>query len=564
MPETLALLRLSLARNQRLTTLSLALICVGGLQVLFAWACLSRMPQLSDEPVMTIAIAVFAYSLIPAAFASVLLFDYGSVSNMAFPDSGCNHWVLRMPIRSWKIALVPIALKTVWVTILWCLFATAISYPGARGVLPLLTPSLYLSSICIWMLVLSWSPFRAGWHRMVLLAVAVLVLYCGLALMIAPNLGARHGESKSTAIIVSLVISVISYAASVWFAVSRIEVARTNATGIVPERTKPGFRIFRDHVDRTRHFKTPSQALMTHDLLRSQNWRRRGLLLAVVPTIATAVLFVPVQAATVVGVLLIFGYHGGFIAAMSGDAAKDRNVILPYLAASPISDSRIAWTRSAPAIMIATLVYLSVLLVFAGWACWPENRATWLQWAEFRATEVGSTDTMQIGLRWSIAIVIGATTVVVGQIAGWFWPGMTGRTWVSVLAILVFGLIVALIIGISIRWFWPLKDWESIRQSAYEIIAWIPLVVGGFLVLKMVGVMASSWQLRRRELNSMTTISQVILIWATLVLTIAISLSLLIPDPRATLVMCIALTALAIPLTRILVLPIAVSWNRHR
>src|SRR5690606_27057733 len=92
--------------------------------------------------------------LLPAAIFSLVMFDYGHSGNMLLAESGCSAWLLRMPIHSWKIAVVPIVLRTLWISILWLTMAISLQLFPPNDSLPRLAPCLCLSAASIWLLVI--------------------------------------------------------------------------------------------------------------------------------------------------------------------------------------------------------------------------------------------------------------------------------------------------------------------------------------------------------------------------------------------------------------------------
>ena len=169
-----------------------------------------------------------------------------------------------------------------------------------------------------------------------------------------------------------------------------------------------------------------------------------------------------------------------------------------------------------------------------------------------------------IGLRWSIAVVIASATFVLGRLATYFWFGMTGRQWVGVVMAVVIGMMVFVPLSIAFHWFAQQRDWESAQASALYYAGFLPAIVIGLLVLKSLAVAAAVAVVSSRKLVSHSRILRVVAIWVAITLTVATTLAILIPDPRATYLWCLGLTTLAVPLARVLVLPASLAWNRHR
>jgi hypothetical protein len=490
------------------------------------------------------------------------MFDYSDERNLNLPETGCSHWLLRMPIQSWKIALVPVVLKTLWVTTLWVAFVLTLRLLADERP-PLFAPSLVFSAITIWILTISWRPFRSSWHRMVVLAVAVPVLYlCVAGAIIAPVI--NQVEWRPTATAASVIGAILLYGSGVWTLVRSVDIARTNATGIVPERGKTKeSSLSQSANEQVRQFNSPRHALAAHDHLQSQMWLRRTFIVGVIPAILIFVLLIPVSIPSVVIVLFVFAYLGAIAISKIG-AADGSPSLPPYLAASPLSSATIAWTRFSSPMVIATGVFFCVLIVFAGWACWPENREAWIRWAGLRTREAGSTDTVIVGLRWSAAIVIASAAFFMGRLATTIWFGLGRRTWQSVVISLLPILIFLVLMGFVLRWFMQQTDWESTRESALAYTACLPYIVIGLLSVKVAASATVAAALWSRKLASGGAISKVLGIWAAITLLVGTSTAMLVPDPRVTFLWCFAVAAITIPLARVLALPLSLAWNRHR
>jgi hypothetical protein len=556
MPELLALTRLALVRSRLLLLMMMSAVVIAAATAYVAG------PIGQDSTGQQIAIFTLFLTLMPAALSSVVLFDYSAEGNMNLPESGCSHWILRMPVKSWKVASVPLILKTLWVTALWVLFVFIARYLGAEDEIPFVAPSICFSATAIWVLVLAWRPFRSGWHRIVALTLTVPILYCCIvAVFVAPNL--KMVQWRPSATYATLAGVIVLYGAGVWLAIRTVSLARTSVTGVIPEfgkQREAGW--LSGGGDRERHYRSPVHTLISHDLIKSQGWIRKTFILGVIPAILIFSLFIPVSVPAVVLVFWVFAYLAAI--AISRTGYTPDSSIPPYLAASPLSNATIAWTKFAGPMVVATIVFFFILFVFAGWGCWAENRSVWLQWSSLRARDVGSTDTLMIGLRWSVAVVIASATFALGRLASYFWIGMAGRQWLGVVMAVVMGLTVLIPIGVVIRWFLHQHDWESTKMSALYYAGFLPAIVIGLLVVKGLAVAISIAALTSRKLISQRNCLQVIAIWTVITLSVATSLAILIPDSRATFLWCLGFTALAIPLARVLALPASLAWNRHR
>ena len=119
MAETLALTRFCVLRYWKWTAFLAA-------SVLFGVVSSATAMQFSGRIGENFVGFAVLFTFLPAAFFALALFDYGGLSALESGQSGCSHWILRMPIHSWKIALVPIVLKTLWIVGLWFAFLLTI------------------------------------------------------------------------------------------------------------------------------------------------------------------------------------------------------------------------------------------------------------------------------------------------------------------------------------------------------------------------------------------------------------------------------------------------------
>jgi hypothetical protein len=564
MSELAALVRLSIARH-RWMLVGLSLSVLTGACVAIVWHVWS--PGSSGDDVATVALLL---SLLPSGIAAIVLFDYGLDQDLIQHQSGCNHWILRMPIDDWKIAIVPVALKTVWISGLWILFVSIARWMGSSAI-PILMPCIAFSAVGVWILVLSWRPVRHSLMRFAGLVLAAIVLYVALVGAIAsPKI--EQIEWRVPAIVTSGVACVSLYVGGILYLIRSTHLARVNPGGIVPTKgysprvasianatphaaSLPPMRIYRNQ----------AHALFWHDFQRSIHWIRKIYLLFVIPTIVLYVLFVPVGGFGIVTALFLFAYWAGMAVSRtleSGEASRGMPV---YLAASPLRTKTLAWTRQLLPLAVALVTFSCLLVLFAGWGCWESNRRAWMGWAEAQARSLDAPDdAFRIGVQLSIAIVLGVGVVALGRIAAFWWVGLTGRPWVSILVTIVTSLGLLVPLGFALSWFLRQKDWESTQASALDFLSWLPWLIGTGLTAKAVLALAASVASWRRGLASAGDLLWICLIWTALTVALAFCFELLLPYRFVTLSWCLAITALAIPLARILVMPLALSMDRHR
>ncbi|MGI9473436.1 MAG: hypothetical protein ACR2NZ_17980, partial [Rubripirellula sp.] len=330
MPETLALVRLALLRHKWLLVLIAGVVVLGQ-----AIALLSISPEYPTG-YGDISIFALSISLLPAAIASIILFDYGHDGDMATPDSGCSPWLLRMPIADWKIATVPVVLKTIWISVLWLLFVHAAQRLGVKEPIPLITPCFAFSASAIWILVIAWRPYRNGWGRLLSLMVIVPAIYIGIGLtFVAPSI--KQVDWRPLATQASLVGSITMYCASVWLIIRSITLARTAPQGVIPSAaTVRADSSVSENASVVKRFRGPSHALIHHDLICTLHWVKRVVLVTALPLTFVLVLFFRLGTPAVVGAFIGFAYFGLFAVSRSSVTGDSQRTLPPYLATSPL------------------------------------------------------------------------------------------------------------------------------------------------------------------------------------------------------------------------------------
>jgi hypothetical protein len=553
--DLFALSRLLWARYQTAAVLLVAVIVTG---VIIAAGVAMVIPGMDTA---SVTLATLCVLMAPAAIASLVLFDFGQEKDLGATHSNCMEWLLRMPIASWKIAIVPIVFKTVWISCLWIILATTASrFTTGDETIPILGVCLAFSSSLVWVMAIAWRPFGHGWLRLFWLLVVLLSSYALISAVFVTSTAdyqSWHGQAVA--------LAGVLYAAGVLVTVRATQLARTHAVGLIGE-SSAAVAGAADEASR-RPWSGPIRALVWHDLARTSGWLRYTTILGVIPTIVLLTLLTPLHIASLVFVLFLFGYFGMIAVNGVGESVHHESLptLPPYLAASPIPTATIAWTRLITLLAIAATVFACVGFVFLGWSLWGANRATWSGWTLQRATALGRPDeAFWIGVRWSIVIPLSVAIVGAGRLASIQWITMAGRTWIAMAVMAITTIVLLIAGGLVLNWFLRQTDWESTSASLLGAWSYVPPVLIGLLGLKSATAVAATIALARSRLVTPGTISKAILIWAATTLFVAIGLWTLIPDARYTLSWSLTATALAIPLSRTLLLPIALNANRHR
>ncbi len=563
MSETLALTRLAISSSRKLVIILLATIVTFALVGLVL-----EFSLVADGPVEIrrayVALLVF-WGLLPAAFASLVLFDFSSGGNLGLPESNCSAWILRTPIASWKIAIVPIALKTMWISILWICFAWLLNH-SLEGPVPYVVPCFAIASSVMWLMAIAWRPFRFPWLRMVLLALAGFLSYCILLLLFAaPGMPAK--EWRGTAVLASEALSIASFLLAVFTAVRAIETARTAPDGIISEKGKVSTsNSLRDQPTTLRRFSSPTYAFAWYELAKTRDRWMRTMIAGVLPIVVIVTLFIPFNVLTLV--MILVALMACATVAVSGNSfINETNTykLSEFLVRSPLSTATLAWTRFAVANLLMVSVFSCIALVFLGWSLWPENRATWMQWATDQAAWLGADDqAFSIGMRLSAMILLVIAIIGFGVNAGYWWTGATGRDSIMLVVIAISVITILSTLMALALWFSKQTDMPAVKESLRQARGWIAPLAITLLSAKLVASIWISVELSRAKLAPWTSILKVCVAWALIALPLAWTLAKINPIIDIKPLHCVAFVLLCIPLARVLVLPIAMFHNRHR
>ena len=576
MPEVLALASLSIKRHQTLMSVMVSLILLGlvGTLITLRW--------FGEE----IGIAVGGYSLfftlLPSGIAGILLFDYGLDQDLSHHDSGCSHWVLRLPIQTWKIAAVPIIFKSAWISLIWLAFAFSVQ-PHTEERLPIVLPCLSLSGVLIWIMVLSWRPFTSGRHKTLALIAALPISYVVIAGgFVAPSI--ENETWQPHAVWAIRTTTILFYGAAVLSLIHATHLARTSPDGM---RSKP------DHLESSVTHKlqqsatrerneriayatekptTSIRTVIWHDSLFIRDWVKQVYVFGVIPGCILYPIIVPLNPLSVAGMFFGVIYCAGLINSKQISQAKEsgggitRAEYLPsYLATKPIQTKEYAWGRQVVPLTTASLTYLWVLVVIAGWSMRESNRKTWTNWAASMASQFEQPHQfVSAGIQFSIAIVLGVGILFITRMMAYAWVHATGRTWVTVCASIMTLASLLVPISLFLGWFIKQTDWETTKQSAVHATRHLSTLANAVFLGKLTLVVTVSSLSIQKGILAYRDIAIVTTVWLITCITTGLLFDFLIPYPGVTWKHGIITMMLILPLGRWLAVPLAVHWNRHR
>ncbi len=385
MSETIALTRLAISRSRNIMV-GLIGVAVIGISIGASFEFTFHDPSRTDLPWLSVFIF---WSSMPAGFATFVLFDFGSGHGINLTESNVDRWILGSPIRSWKIAIVPLVLKTAWISVFWLIVVMFLRYADVEAI-PKLIPCIALSSVVIWAMAIAWRPMHWGWLRFILLFLAeVSTIAVFIVFLNADNLQFPPWEPasiRSLALWSSQAYLIINFAIAIFASVRAVEIARTSPDGIVPSHTRNSNRGIASGwerwIDRRRNFASPIRALAWYEFATARNLVLRQLAWLVIPSILLLGLAFPFNGVTITLALVAFASWAtvaGHTAGLTENQGESR--LSTMLTRMPLSNAQIAWTRLAVSLAIMATVYSCIVLVFAGWSLWPPNREVWMDWA---------------------------------------------------------------------------------------------------------------------------------------------------------------------------------------
>ncbi|MGB7324360.1 MAG: hypothetical protein WBD31_05775 [Rubripirellula sp.] len=566
MSEVLALTRLAVSRSRKPALFLIAVVVIGTtIGMVLESTMRTRGASRPDLPWLG---TLMVWSFLPAGFASFVLFDFSSGNSIGLIESNCDRWILRSPIRSWKIAIVPLALKTAWIGALWLIFSTFLRYATSEPI-PRAIPWIVFSSIAIWGMAIAWRPMQWAWLRLAALPIAAVTTLSVFILFF--NLDNIHIPFiRSAAFWFSHLFLVANYAVATYASVRAIERARTAPDGLVPSLARSSRISFTPQwmqsADRYREFTTPIKALAWYEFASTREWMLRMLTWVAVPSILLLTMVFPLHPVTLT--MAVIGFAS--LAGVSGSGANmmqqsNSSLLAPFLVRSPYTDAQIVWTRLAVSMGIMLFIYSGILFVFAGWALWPSNRESWMQWATTQAAWLGAADhSFAIGVQLSILNIAVATTIIFGWTIGMYWTAAAGRDWIAIAVVAAVSIVALSLVGWFAMWFTRQTDWESAMASLRKICFWATPVIVTLLVAKAILTASVTAALLRSQLAGPRAVAVISTAWLIPVAIVATVLAKCEPFAPVEVWHCVAFAVLAIPLAGVLGLPIAMSFNRHR
>ena len=558
-----ALSRLIFARNRSLLMLWITWIATSATLAIAAG-------RIFDE---SYVMPFLCLSIIPAALGAMGMFEVRHTENLMTGESGYSHWMLRMPITTWKLAAAPLLMRFVWIAMLYAVIVAVSGFAGGIW-FPIINGTLLFFAGGAWVSALAWRPFCSQRRRLAVIIVTGVLYYMLLMSMMsahfdqftATKLLKEHAPLFKAGVTVLILSALVG---GVWLAFSSLELARTNSRGLVSEtKTKLSGWLGRFNTylspdaSKVISHRNPRAALAWHDLRRVSLRGERWVLFLTIVALFTGAAFLPLPIANALYVMFLVTQLG----AMSGGAllepTKMRGSSLPtYIAGGPLTCAEIGFTRGMTGVWTSYIgVGLMSVAYFIGMTM-PYNQWMLSSWIE--NTNAFYNDP-QAAYRWMALIALAVIAMIPSRVLGFTWPISTGRSRLSLVALIVPILAILSGVGLVTGWFVKQKDFDSATANAWYWTTWIPTILMVLLAIKFLAIVVAANRSLAKQLISIKTVSMLTITWAVATSIVAAIAQWLIPDSRIEFRWILMVTALLLPLGRILVLPYAVYLNRYR
>jgi hypothetical protein len=504
------------------------------------------------------------------AFPFLLVtFSFSRESRLEGRESGfpSSFWHLPLPtyaLVGWPMLWGCAALALAWLTLSWGALRPALRPFGIE--LPLWWPALTLAAALAWLQAIIWTPFPLPWLRPFVLIPIISPLAA-----LAP-LAEAFDFSDSTAYGILVALMLAAYAV----AIAGVSRAR-RGDGLY--WTWPGWSAFLRWLSSMwarPGFESPRGAQVWFE------WRRVGLgfpvmmfvstlaWLPLIPTIAAFVddahrgglaLVPPFLLHEVGSLWLVASYpliFAPFLASVcSWEMGKlpgsKRDLTLSFfLATRPISSGAFIRAKLEAAALSTLLGWLLTGTAILLWIALGGHAAEMAEsFGALRERHPGSS--LWIGL----ALLMGGTLVMTWlQIVQGLWLGLASRKWTITIFLIFFIFFVSLV---------SLGQWLTKSPQHWQLFSdLLPWLTGATIALKGFFAYRISRILIRRGLVARNIVRGTLAVWILSAAGLFSVLYGLLPSDHVSVFALVLVIVLVLPLTRLLLAPLMLDWNRHR
>ena len=504
------------------------------------------------------------------AFAYLLIvFSFSRDSRLEGRESGfpSRLWYLPLPtyaLVGWPMLWGSVALALAWLTLSWGALRPALRPLGIEPALG--WPALTFVVALAWLQAITWTPFPLPWLRPIVL----IPIISPLAALIP--FAAAYDFSPTIIYGILLALMLVAYAVAV------AGVARARR-GDGPYWTWPGWSAWLRWISSTRArpgFGSPRKAQVWFE------WRRVGLAFPVmmfassliwillIPTIAAFIdhahraglALVPPFLLREVGSLWLVAscplIFAPLIASVCGwefgrlPGPKRELTLSYFLATRPLSTGT----------FIRAKFEAAALSTIAGWVVTAAGILLWIALGGYAGEMMESLGALRQrhpgSLLWiGLALLFGGAFVMTWlQIVQGLWMGLASGAWPKAIAALGFTFFVSLLFVGQ----WLARSPQNWQRFS-DLLPWL---AGMTVVLKVVLAFRVSQILVRRGVVATNIVQAALAVWILSAAGLFGLLFWLLPSDHVPASALVLALALFLPLTRLLLAPLALAWNRHR
>ena len=573
MSDIIALARLTTTRSSLLLKCSMIyFVVVHALTIVFGLS--FGAAAINPEKTHMTAWACATCFSIPLYFLSVVMFELSDAKDIESNQTGFSHWLLRTPIAGWKLAAVPLTLKTIWVF----LITGGVALTGLVFKVQLhdwLATSFALAALVISICLIVWQPFRWTHTRLCLLALGIVPGYLWfISWMTYATGGLQSGAEFRRLALSPLMVSIIAmllgigaYAVVFLLSLRSISVARNAVLGRTPESKlawKGRSTLSVDQSVASTSYQHPPRslvgAIIAYELSKFRNFGGAAVIAAWLLLLLLFGLASDVSVEAYVFSFILFLFPGIFVCEWSRSTV-DRGFLTNMLASSPIRSATMAWTSQTFVTSIWLLSLLGAGLVAAKWHAFGQNNQAIVMMDGFAEFHFGAAGA---GGGVAIAIALVAVVMVIRQ-----------STWSSAIAaadrkrLLLYSVAAKyfasfLVLSWFIYHFLQFPSWDAWSVWMWEVVQKLPLVLVVCLTVKLIVAAVASRTLMRSGLALRSEFITIIVGYIIASAVIGLALFALIPATGLQLWHSLAVAALIVPFSRIAIAPLCLASNRHR
>lgn len=546
MNETLALFSYGWTRYQKLAWVVLAVTIVA-----FSLSGLAHVLGLPEIVSLTL-VQLGMLGVLGCIGVPVVMFGMCKNGNALASVGSYDPWLLRLPIPSWKLAVIPALLITASVTALWVMLAVPIRIWSGEQV-PIFSQILSMSSLAIFLYAFVWKPPRYPW-----LQVVVAIAASPFAFLVAfGSIGVAGNAPEMMPLV--LVGSTIGYVASIAFAIYSVRLARVSSyqQSSKLKAVSPSQSLC--EVPPIRH-QSRVAALAWYDARRFRVQRVclfAGL--ALVTIFCASVL--PLTGGTAIFGLVFAGVMcWACTSTFVEPSVYGVNSSLPsYLIASPLSSREIAYGRLKSISVAFVLLFFLMSLSLLCSLLWKSNLVTVERWWASISDSLSASAPIRIILFAYLATLGVTLGLLLRMTCVQLYGRQSVAAWVT--GSIVFALAAPFIVVLV--WFLKQTNWEEVTLVATSWLNWSYNLIYVALATKLCVDLFIIWRTEKR-LVSQREITQFTVGWSVLVMGAAVTAWMLWPAASFTLTTAFMVAAVVIPLSPVLLAPRAVDANRHR